>query len=76
MTFELLADAKAPKPAWSEGPVKVTVSGGRWGHSLGSKTAIKSEILASLDPLSALEHRRGRDAAAHASERRALRLGR
>ena len=48
VTFELLADAKTTKPAWSEGPVKVTVSGGRWGHSLGSKTAINSEILASL----------------------------
>ncbi|HAN30150.1 MAG TPA: hypothetical protein DCQ06_01000, partial [Myxococcales bacterium] len=45
VTFELLDGVKATKALWSEGPVKISVTAGRWSHALGSTKKLDLKVL-------------------------------
>ncbi len=48
LTFRLYAGQGAKSPAWTEGPVKVTVTGGRFVYLLGTSKPLDAKALAAL----------------------------
>ncbi len=48
VTFAIYADDTTKTASWSEGPVKVTVTGGRFSYALGSSKALDAATLAGL----------------------------
>jgi subtilisin-like proprotein convertase family protein len=48
LTFALYETAQGGQAVWSEGPVSLTVSGGRFMHDLGSSTPLDGAVLAGL----------------------------
>ena len=50
ITFSLYNKAVDGKVVWKEGPLLVQVSGGVFGHSLGTKVALTAELLVGLQP--------------------------
>ena len=48
MTFSIYDQATGGSQAWSEGPVKVAVTAGRWAYSLGAKSAVDPDKLQAL----------------------------
>ena len=46
LTFSLYAASSGGAPVWQEGPLVLTVAGGRFHTALGAKVAMPSEVLA------------------------------
>ena len=48
ITFAIYAQKEAQSPVWSEGPLQVTLQGGRFIHALGSAKALPAALLTAL----------------------------
>ena len=49
VTFSVYAGKDAPNAAWTEGPVKVTLAGGRFSYAIGSSKAIDAAAFTAAD---------------------------